>query len=107
MPPIDDAQPPVPDQLKGLAARKSYSMAHYLHDPLDVEFAVGRSPLRPTLARRLRGLVILETTFDEPRVVNPSWSHEDAIPGLIVAQRYSGGDAFGVARQVRELDLAV
>jgi hypothetical protein len=62
--------------------------------------------IAPTTARRLRSLAKHEARSPEPRLASPAWAREEEIPGLIIAQRYSGGDAFGISRQSAELDLA-
>jgi hypothetical protein len=60
----------------------------------------------PTLARRLRSLARQETRSLRPRITDPTWSPHGPIPGLIVAQRRAGGDAFGCAHQIADLDMA-
>jgi len=65
-----------------------------------------RRAIRPTVANRLRTLLRQETRVGQQRIVTPNWSRQGALPGLIVAQRYAGGDAHGTARQTAELDAA-
>lgn len=64
-------------------------------------------PIAPTIARRLRSLARYEARLHRLRSADPPWSREGLIPGLIVAQRWAGGDAFGCARQIAELDTAM
>jgi hypothetical protein len=64
-------------------------------------------PIRPTNVVRMRSLAMYENRSRQYRVASPAWVREEEIPGLLVVQLYSGGDAFGVARQTAELDLAV
>jgi hypothetical protein len=57
--------------------------------------------------RRLTQLFNTETEELTSRVVYPSWlDGDEAIPGLVVAFRYSRQDAHGIARGTRELDMA-
>lgn len=62
--------------------------------------------IAPTTALNLRRLARHEARSQEPRITSPSWTTEREIPGLIIAQHYSGSDAFGTTRQTAELDLA-
>jgi len=59
------------------------------------------------VTQRLRSLDRRERRTDNDRTVTPSWSPTVTIRGLLVAQRWSGGDAFGCGKQIAELDLAI
>jgi hypothetical protein len=75
--------------------------------PTELEHGYERHPISPTVARRFRSLARQEARSRQPRIATPAWSRERAVPGLIIAQRYIGGDAFGLARQTAELDAAL
>jgi hypothetical protein len=74
---------------------------------MDVSSTLNWHPIAPTVARRLRSLARQETQTPWSRGTSPAWAREQALPGLIIAQRYSRGDAFGIARQTSELDTAL
>jgi hypothetical protein len=95
----------IPGQLAWLTSRKMTAMesSAYLAERSEYQ----RHPIGPTVARRLRGLARQEARAQQQRIVTPDWSPQGAIPGLIVAQRYVGGDAFGASRQTFELDMAI
>jgi hypothetical protein len=75
----------------------------------DVEpFEHERPEIARAVTRRIRGLAIDELRNPQTRIATPVWwSHGLAVPGLIVAQRWAGGDAFGCSRQIAELDTSV
>jgi hypothetical protein len=105
--PVDDSSNAVPEQLAALARREMTVMDEAPDRAIDVPLGYERHPIGPTVSNRLRGLARQEARSRQPRIVTPGWSQETALPGLIIAQRYVGGDAFGIARQTAELDMAV
>lgn len=105
MPSRDDLPQFFPANLAELATRTTAPTELATPDLGEVFLWGDRHPIPPTLGRRLRRIYRLESRSPEHRIIAPSWSREGAIPGLIVAQRYDGGDAFGLARQTAELDM--
>ncbi len=111
-PPADDSGnviPSIPGQLRWLTDQEMTVMersrsGHYIEQSQDERHP---RPIAQTAVGRLRSLVRQEARSRQPRIATPSWSREGAIPGLIIAQRYVGGDAFGSARQTAELDAAL
>ena len=95
MPPTDDSSSLVP-QMRGVARGL---------EPWEIQ--AYRRTISPTVDRRLRRLARQEAKTREQRVSEPEWAHGTAVPGLIVAERYVHLDAFGAARQIAALDIAL
>lgn len=97
------AEPVEPGQLAWLASQQMTVMEP---SGMVARWDDDRHAISPTVANRLRTLLRQEARLAQQRIVAPNWSRQGALPGLIVAQRYVGGDAFGAARQTAELDAA-
>ncbi len=106
LPPDGDTDASLPKHVRELATvsvgQLAFASGHAMA-PWDD----GRRRIAPTTARRLERLVRQEKRSQATRFADPEWSREGAIPGLIVAQRYVRGDAFGASRQMAELDSAI
>lgn len=99
-----DYDPAIPEMIAALADREMAVM-----DPAAADFEqfdYDRHPIGQNAGRRLRSLLRAELE-QQPRIITPRWTQERAIPALIVTQRWAGGDAFGCARQISELDIAL
>ncbi len=102
----DDGLTPGP--LGSLRPLEDYKPAH--GDPslrdmplLDYEPKV----IPKAVAKRLGRLGRRELRIPQPRITTPAWSNEQPIPGLLIALRSTGRDAFGCGRAISELDTAV
>jgi hypothetical protein len=62
--------------------------------------------IKKAVATRLRRLQRQELRTRQTRITTPAWSSQP-IPGLVMALRSSGRDAFGTARAISELDTAM
>ena len=106
-PPPGDSSKNIAEELGLLASREMTAMETAPERSADAQFGYERHPIGPTLANRLRSLGREEVRSRQQRYITPSWSREGALPGLIVAQRYIGGDAYNASRQTAELDTAL
>ncbi len=97
--------PGTPEQHRELARRQ---ISGYEPKRRELMLDLERLPIGPTVARRLRSLARQELRSRQSRTVNPAWSSvKEAIPGLIVVQRYNGCDAFNASRYIADLDAAM
>lgn len=102
-----DSSKKIVEQLADLARQEMTVMDESPERSIGSRFGYEKHPIGPTVANRLRSLARQELRSRQQRFVTPNWSREGALPGLIVAQRYAGGDAYNASRQTAEVDTAL